>query len=59
METDMPVTDQLRAHEDRNEVPDGVSPTTVSTDREREASGRAPPFDAFALPHMRAVDSPE
>ncbi|WP_229125664.1 hypothetical protein [Halapricum desulfuricans] len=55
----MPVTDQLRAHGDRNEVPDGVSPTTVSTDREREASGRAPPFDAFALPHMRAVDSPE
>ncbi|QSG05850.1 hypothetical protein HSR121_1507 [Halapricum desulfuricans] len=53
---DMTTTEQVRARGNRNEVPDDVSPA-ATTDRELETSGRTPPFDAFAVSHMRAVNS--
>ncbi|WP_229115649.1 hypothetical protein [Halapricum desulfuricans] len=52
----MTTTEQVRARGNRNEVPDDVSPA-ATTDRELETSGRTPPFDAFAVSHMRAVNS--
>ncbi|MEF8826636.1 MAG: hypothetical protein V5A27_09900 [Halapricum sp.] len=60
----MPTTQQLRAHGDRNEVPDDVSPGSAEasvTDADTEnlsAGGSAePPINEFTLPHMRAVSS--
>lgn len=44
----MPTTRQLRAHGDRNVVPDDTDPVT---EREHQEC----PIDEFTLPHMRAT----
>lgn len=60
----MPTTHQIRAHGDRNEVPDDVSPGSteasemdVDTESPSTDGSAEPPFNEFTLPHMRAVSS--